>query len=54
MGGWQSTQALGKILRPYLKNNLKAKKAGDVAQVTECLLSKHKALNSNASTKIDT
>jgi hypothetical protein len=32
-------------MRLYLKNELKAKKTGGVAQVVECWLSKHEALN---------
>jgi hypothetical protein len=32
-------------MRLYLKNKLKAKKTGGVAQVVECWLSKHEALN---------
>jgi hypothetical protein len=32
-----------KTLRPYLKNHYKVKKDGRVAQVVECLPSKHKA-----------
>jgi DNA-binding transcriptional regulator PaaX len=35
-----------KSMRPYLKNNLKAKRAGGLAQAVECLPSKCKALNS--------
>jgi primosomal protein N'' len=38
-----------KKMRPYLKNNLKAKRAQRVAPVAEHLLSKYKALSSNSS-----
>jgi hypothetical protein len=37
---------LGKNLRPYLKNS-QSKKIFGVAQVEECLPSKHEALSSN-------
>jgi hypothetical protein len=42
-----STQAKA---RPFLKNKLKQKRAGGVAQVVESLLSKCKELRSNSST----
>jgi hypothetical protein len=42
--------SLGIKVRPYSKNN-KAKKAGSVAKVVECLPSKLKALSSNSSTE---
>jgi hypothetical protein len=38
---------LSKNVRPYSKNKIKAKRAGGVAQVVECLTSKRKALSSN-------
>jgi hypothetical protein len=34
-------------MRPYLKNKLKAKRAGVMAQVVETSPSKHEALSSN-------
>jgi hypothetical protein len=37
-------------VRPYLKNNLKVKRAGGLAQAVENFPNKHKALNSKAST----
>jgi hypothetical protein len=36
-------------MRPYLKNNQHKKRAGEVAQVVECLPSKCEAMNSNSS-----
>jgi hypothetical protein len=39
-----------KSMRHYLKNNLKAKRAGGIAQVVEYLLSKHEATSLNTST----
>jgi hypothetical protein len=37
---------LGKVsMRPYLKNKLNTKALGGVAQVEDCLLTKHKVLN---------
>jgi hypothetical protein len=37
--------------RPYLKNNQSKKKCWGIAQVVECLLSKHKALSSYPNTE---
>jgi hypothetical protein len=45
--GRRSEAVLGKSTRPYLKNKVKSKRLGGVAQVIECLLSRHEALNSN-------
>jgi ribosomal protein RSM22 (predicted rRNA methylase) len=42
--------ALAKSLRPYLKNNLKTKKARGITPLVEHLPNKHKALSSNPST----
>jgi hypothetical protein len=41
--------AQGKNTRDYLKNNLIAKTAGDVAQVVECLPGEHGAMSSKCS-----
>jgi hypothetical protein len=40
VSGWPEQKA-----RAYLKNNLKAKKVGVMAQVVECIRSKFKALS---------
>jgi hypothetical protein len=46
----QSRLAPGINVRPYLIDNPKAKRAGGMAQVVECLPSKHKTLNFNSNT----
>jgi hypothetical protein len=45
----QCTASLGQEAKPYLKNNLKAKKAQGMAQVIEDLPNKCRALNLNPS-----
>jgi hypothetical protein len=48
-GSW-SKGGLGKSMRSYLKNNVKAKSVGDLAPVSDYLPSKHKPLSSSPST----
>jgi hypothetical protein len=44
--GLLSEASLGKSLRPYSKNKLKAKRTGGMTQVAEYLSNKYKAVSS--------